>query len=146
MSCPYCTLRVSKSSGHWRAFGTMSNFEKRNLKSGHLMWPGGVTFGVIGSSFSFSFFFLGGMCQIVGWTAMANLAALRAAVFSLSAKNLRGADNLPPAVRGLKGQSQLVKGRPIHSNDCGKYSLCQLDHAQQRKSDRTLYFRHKFIF
>ena len=28
------------------------------------------------------------MCQIVGWTAMANLAALRAAVFSLSAKNL----------------------------------------------------------
>ena len=29
----------------------MSNFEKRNLRSGHLMWPGGVTFGVIGSSF-----------------------------------------------------------------------------------------------
>ena len=46
----------------------------------------------------------------------------------------------------LKGQSQLVKGRPIYSNDCGKYSLCQLDHAQQRKSDTTLYFRHKFIF
>ena len=32
--------------------------------------------------------------------------------------------------RGLKGQSQLLKGRPIYSNDCGKYSLCQLDHAQ----------------
>ena len=31
---------------------------------------------------------------------------------------------------GLKGQSQLLKGRPIYSNDCGKYSLCQLDHAQ----------------
>ena len=46
----------------------------------------------------------------------------------------------------LKGQSQLVKGRPIHSYDCGKYLLCQLDHAQQRKSDTTLYFRHKFIF
>ena len=30
------------------------------------------------------------MCQIVGRSAMANLAALRAAVFSLSAKNLRG--------------------------------------------------------
>ena len=30
----------------------------------------------------------------------------------------------------LKGQSQLLKGRPIYSNDCGKYSLCQLDHAQ----------------
>ena len=49
--CPYCTLRVLKSSDHWCAFGTMSNFEKRNLRSGHLMWPGGVTFGVIGSSF-----------------------------------------------------------------------------------------------
>ena len=49
--CPYCTLRVSKSSDHWCAFGTMSNFEKRNLRSGHLMWPGGMTFGVIGSSF-----------------------------------------------------------------------------------------------
>ena len=34
---------------------------------------------------------------------MSNLAALSAAVFSLSAKNLRGADNRPPppAVRGL---------------------------------------------
>ena len=48
--CPYCTLQVSKSSDHWCAFGTMSNFEKRNLRSGHLMWPGGVTFRVIGSS------------------------------------------------------------------------------------------------
>ena len=42
------------------------------------------------------------MCQIVGWTAMANLAALRAAVFSLSAKNLTGGWNQPPPpVRGL---------------------------------------------
>ena len=43
------------------------------------------------------------MCQIVGWTAMANLAALRAAVFSLSAKNLRGGgvEINPPPVRGL---------------------------------------------
>ena len=32
---------------------------------------------------------------------MVNLAALRAAVFSLSAKNLRGTDNRPPAVCGL---------------------------------------------
>ena len=30
------------------------------------------------------------MCQIVDWIGMANLAALRAAVFPLSAKNLRG--------------------------------------------------------
>ena len=33
---------------------------------------------------------------------MANLAVLRAAVFSLSTKMLRGADTRPPAVRGLK--------------------------------------------
>ena len=32
---------------------------------------------------------------------MANLVALRATVFSLSAKNLRGVDIRPPAVRGL---------------------------------------------
>ena len=49
--CSYCTLWVSKSSDHWCVFGTMSNFEKRNLRSGHLLWPGHVTFGVIGSSF-----------------------------------------------------------------------------------------------
>ena len=47
----YCAMRVSKSSDHWCALGTMSNFEKRNLRSGHLMRPGHVTFGVIGSSF-----------------------------------------------------------------------------------------------
>ena len=35
---------------------------------------------------------------------MANLTALRAAVSSLSAKNLGGADNRPPAVRELKAQ------------------------------------------
>ena len=48
---PYCTMRVSKSSDHWCALGTMSNFEKRNLRSGHLIRPGHVTFGVSGSSF-----------------------------------------------------------------------------------------------
>ena len=92
--CPYCTLRVSKSSDHWCAFGTMSNFEKRNLRSGHLMWPGGVTFGVIGLSFF-------QMCQIVGWTAMANLAALRAVAFSLSAKTLRGLISAPRPCAGF---------------------------------------------
>ena len=40
--CPHCTMRISKSSDHWSALGTMSNFEKRNLRSGHLTraWPG----------------------------------------------------------------------------------------------------------
>ena len=42
------------------------------------------------------------MCQIVGGTVMANLAALRAAVYSLSAKNLTGGlKSTPPPVRGL---------------------------------------------
>ena len=77
-------MRVSKSSDHWCAFGTMSNFEKCNLRSGHFMRPGHVTFEVIGSSF------FSEMCQIVGGTAVANLAALRVAVFSLSGKNRTG--------------------------------------------------------
>ena len=49
--CLYCTLRVSKSLDLWCVFDRLSNFEKCNLRSGHFMWPGGVTFGVIGSSF-----------------------------------------------------------------------------------------------
>ena len=49
--CPYCTPRVSKSSDQRCVFGTMSNFEKRNLRSGHFWRPGHATFGVIGSSF-----------------------------------------------------------------------------------------------
>ena len=91
--CPYCAMRVSKSSDHWCAFGKMSNFEKRSLRSGHLMRPGHVTFGVIGSSFF-------GNVSNCGWIAMANLAALRAAVFSVSAKNRTGGGGLkspPPA-------------------------------------------------
>ena len=47
------------------------------------------------------------MCQIVGWTTMANLAALRAAVFSLSAKNRTGGVEInPPPVRGLTSHPQ----------------------------------------
>ena len=49
--CPYYAMPVSKSSNHWCAFGKISNFEKRSLRSGHLMRPGHVTFGVIGSWF-----------------------------------------------------------------------------------------------
>ena len=98
--CPYCTLRISMSLDLWCVLDRLSNFEKCNLRSGHLMWPGGVTFGVIGSSFF-------GNVPNLGYgtaMAMANLAALCAAVFSLSAKNLRGggADHRPLAVRGLK--------------------------------------------
>ena len=58
---------------------------------------------------------------------MANLAALHAAVFSLSAKNLRGADNRPPAVRGLKkiGWGQvlficLALSRDLRMCHCGQ--------------------------
>ena len=34
--CPYCTLRVSKSWDLWCVFDKLSNFEKCNLRSGHL--------------------------------------------------------------------------------------------------------------
>ena len=50
------------------------------------------------------------MCQIVGWKAMANLVVLRAAVFSLSAKNLRG-DNRP---RPCAGERLLLTLLSIH--------------------------------
>ena len=64
------------------------------------------------------------MCQIVGWTAMANLAALRAAVFSLSAKNLTGGGEItpPPAGASVKGhvsaQGQ-VKGQNLAFSEFG---------------------------
>ena len=44
--CPYRTLRVSKSLNLWCVFDRLSNFEKCNLRTGHLMWPGGMTFKV----------------------------------------------------------------------------------------------------
>ena len=53
------------------------------------------------------------MCQIVGWTAMANLAALRAAVFSLSAKNLTGGWNQPPAGARVNRGSALNKSKTV---------------------------------
>ena len=56
------------------------------------------------------------MCQIVGWTAMANLAALRAAVLSLSAKNLTGGWNQPPAGARVKIKTAHEKRRHA-SND-----------------------------
>ena len=62
---------------------------------------------------------------------MTNLAALRAAVFSLSAKNLRGGgvDIRPPAVRGLKEQ-KLSLGSNIeiakHHNATFAFDIFQL--------------------
>ena len=107
--CPYCAMRVSKSSFHWCAFGKMSNFEKHSLRSGHLMRPGHVTFEVIGSSFFRK------CCQIVGWIATANLAALRAAVFSLSAKNCKGGGgNQSPAGARVKTTINCIIWRDVY--------------------------------
>ena len=92
--CTYCTMRVSKSSDHWCALGTMSNFEKRNLRSDHLIRPGHVTFGVSGSSF------FGNVSNC--WLNSYGKFLAICAVFSLSAKNLTGGWNQPPPpVRGL---------------------------------------------
>ena len=65
------------------------------------------------------------MCQIVGWTAMANLAALRAAVFSLSAKNLRGGgwNQPPPAGARVKTTTRLVCGSESHAALWGTFSI-----------------------
>ena len=51
---------------------------------------------------------------------MANLAALRAAVFSLSAKYLREADNRPPAVSGLR--AGVKRTTSVHINHYGGQS------------------------
>ena len=94
--CPYNTLRVSKSSDHWCAFGTMSNIEKRNLRSGHLMWAGGVTFGVIGSSF------FGNVSNCCPNSYGKFGGATRRRFFAICEKPGGGVDIRPPAVRGLK--------------------------------------------
>ena len=102
--CPYCTLRVSKSSDHWCAFGAMSNFEKRNLRSGHLMWPGGVIFGVIGSSFF--------------WKCVKLLAEQLWQIWRPFFRYLRktwgggGLISAPPAVRGFSEGRWMVRGAP----------------------------------
>ena len=57
---------------------------------------------------------------------MANLAALRAAVFSLSAKNLRGVDIRPPAVRGLNKIKQNNKSWGL-LGALGKFSEAFVD-------------------
>ena len=51
-------------------------------------------------------------------------------MFAVDPTNVQLVQNDLTVDASLKGQSQLLKGRPIYSNDCGKYSLCQLDHGQ----------------
>ena len=91
-------MRVSKSSDHWCALGTMSNFEKRNLRSGHLIRPGHVTFGVSGSSFFWK-------CVKLLAEQVWQIWRRYAPPFSrYLRKTLRGAEiNPPPPVRGLTG-------------------------------------------
>ena len=72
--------------------------KKRNLRSGHLMSPGGVTFGVIGSSFFWK------CVKLLAEQLWQNWRRHALPFFSLSAKNLRGRITAPPppAVRGLR--------------------------------------------
>ena len=95
--CPYCAMRVSKSSDHWCAFGKMSNFEKRSLRSGHLMRPGHVTFGVIGSSF----FRKWSNCWLNSYGKFGG-ATRRRFFFRYLRKTVRGGWNQPPPVRELR--------------------------------------------
>ena len=89
-------MRVSKSSDHWCAFGTISNFEKRNLRSGHLIRPGHVTFGVIGSSF----FGNVSNCWLNSYGKFGG--ATRRRFFAIYEKpNGGGGEINPPPVRGL---------------------------------------------
>ena len=78
----------------------MSNFEKRNLRSGHLLRPGHVNFRVIGSSFFFrnvSNFWLNSYCKFGG--------ATRRRFLAICEKPYWGVEITPPPrrapVRGL---------------------------------------------
>ena len=121
--CPYCVMRVSKSSDHWCAFGKMSNFEKRSLRSGHLMQPGHVTFRVIGSSFF-------RQCVILLaeqlWQIWRRYAP---PFFRYLRKTVRGGWNQPPAgardklarsgAPKLRGGTALAKGYATNDFDWG---------------------------
>ena len=76
----------------WQAL----NFEKCNLRSGHLMWPGGVTFGVSGSSFfgNVSNSWLNSYGKFSG--------ATRRRFFAICEKPEGAAIRPSPAVRGMK--------------------------------------------
>ena len=79
--CPYCTLRVSKSLDLWCVFDRLSNFEKCNLRSGHLMSPGGVIFEVRRSKLS-------GNVPKCSMNCYAKFGGATRRLFSLSTKNL----------------------------------------------------------
>ena len=58
------------------------------------------------------------MCKNDEGIVMPNFAALRAAVFPLSTKNLRGGGYLPPpSVRGLRGVNYGVEGMGLPSKE-----------------------------
>ena len=156
--CPYCTLRVSKSLDFLCVFDMLSNFEKCNLRSGHLMWPGAwkrdlwVHRVIV--------FFL--MCQIVGRTAMANLAALRVAVFffrylrkTWSGRRITApppppgrarVSCAPCSVRGsveIDGtwcHSYIICGRPIISWSFRFFIMCKIDAGEGAES----WYLHSF--
>ena len=93
--CPSCTLWVSKSLDIWCVFDRISNFEKCNLRSGHLMWPGGVTFEVRRSNF------LSNVSKCLMNSYAKFVRATRRGLFAIHEKPEGGADNRPPAVHGL---------------------------------------------
>ena len=95
--CPYCTLRVSKSLDLWCAFDRLSNFEKSNLRWGHLMWSGGVTFEVRRATFSGN----------VSKCAMNSYAKFQA---------LKGLNSQPKTTRSTTEERRHRRG----ANDCGR--------------------------
>ena len=80
----------------WQAL----NFEKCNLKSGHRMWPGGVTFGVIGSSFFWK------CAKLLSEQLRQIWRSYAPPFFRYLRKTWRG--RITPAVRGLNILDSLV--------------------------------------
>ena len=97
-------MRVSKSSDHWCALGTMSNFENRNLRSGHLIRPGHVTFGVSGSSF------LGNVsnCWLNSYGKFGG--ATRRRFFAICEKPYGGGVEINPPAGAREGKNLSIRG------------------------------------
>ena len=104
-------MRVSKSSDHWCALGTMSNFEKRNLRSGHLMRPGHVTFWVSGSSFFVNL----SNCWMNSYGKFGGATRRRFLAICEKPYGGGGLKSTPPPVRGLTAVDTTATNKPAKS-------------------------------
>ena len=113
----------------------MSNFEKRNLRSGHLLRPGHVTFGVSGSSF---FFINVSNCWLNSYGKFGG--ATRRPFFAICEKPYGGVEINPPA-----------GARVNESRDCETLYFCygfdfKIRTSFAKKRHPTMFYRYSARF